>query len=90
MTRRRSIDLLGKSDRHIAMLPSGGFYPGHDKMDLPYSFGMRPDVVVTLYETSGDVRTALERWGYERLCVSYWIRRDTTLVDRAALRTWCR
>ena len=41
------------------MLPSGGFYPGHDKMDLPYSFGMRPDVVVTLYETSGDVRTAL-------------------------------
>jgi hypothetical protein len=88
--RRRSIDLLGKSDRHIAMLPSGGFYPGHDKMDLPYSFGMRPDVVVTLYETTGDVRIALEQWGYDRLCVSYWIRRDTTLVDRAALRTWCR
>jgi hypothetical protein len=45
---------------------------------------------VTLYETSGDVRTALEQWGYDRLCVSYWIRRDTTLVDRAALRMWCR
>ena len=88
---RRAIDLLGKSDRHIARLPSSGFYPGHDKMDLPYSLAMRPDIVVPLYAASEPpLRDDLMRAGYDRICAAYWVRHDTTLVDRRALLAGCR
>jgi arabinofuranosyltransferase len=46
---RYAIDLLGKSDRHIAHLPvtSDGTKPGHNKFDFDYSLGtLRPDFVV--------------------------------------------
>lgn len=46
---RYAIDLLGKSDRHIARLPaaSSGTMPGHNKFDFDYSLGaLKPDFVV--------------------------------------------
>jgi hypothetical protein len=53
---RPTIDLLGKTDRHIAVEPSrvpGGvanftaFRPGHSKFDAAYSIGeLQPDIVV--------------------------------------------
>jgi len=55
---RTAIDLLGKSDRHVAhlppRLPSGllafrEFRPGHVKFDFAYSIGrLAPDVVLQL------------------------------------------
>lgn len=47
-SRRRAIDLLGKTDAHVAHLPPharGGI--GHRKFDMEYSLSLRPDVVVT-------------------------------------------
>lgn len=46
---RYAIDLLGKSDRHVARLPaaSSGTMPGHNKFDFDYSLGvLKPDFVV--------------------------------------------
>ena len=45
---RRSVDMLGKSDAHIAHEPprSPVFTPGHDKYDFEYSLGrLKPDLV---------------------------------------------
>jgi hypothetical protein len=45
-SRRTSIDLLGKSDRHVARLPPRPLGPtGHNRYDIEYSLGRRPDVV---------------------------------------------
>jgi len=42
---RPAIDVLGKSDRHIARLPVRVFHPGHSKWDWDYVlFERRPDV----------------------------------------------
>jgi hypothetical protein len=46
---RYGIDLLGKSDRHIAHLPAApnANRPGHNKFDYDYSIGvLRPDCIV--------------------------------------------
>ena len=43
---RPAIDVLGKSDRHIAKLPVQVFHPGHSKWDWDYVlFERRPDVI---------------------------------------------
>ena len=43
---RPAIDVLGKSDRHIAKLPVRVFHPGHSKWDWDYVlFERRPDVI---------------------------------------------
>ena len=48
-SRLESIDLLGKSDAHIAHLePRKGAIIGHGKMDAEYSLAKRPDYVVSL------------------------------------------
>src|SRR6185436_21066883 len=47
-SRRRSVDLLGKADAHVAHLPPhahGGI--GHRKFDMTYSLSLRPAIVVT-------------------------------------------
>ena len=58
---RPFLDLLGKSDRHIARLPPAGpFLPGHNKWDYRYSIGeLRPDVVNRIFneERYGAVAT---------------------------------
>jgi arabinofuranosyltransferase len=70
---RYSIDLLGKTDRHIAhesmrTFAAGWhklieFRPGHMKFDYSYSIGqLRPDVVVTLWEHSKEARPYLEQY----------------------------
>jgi hypothetical protein len=46
---RYAIDLLGKSDSHIAHLPvvTDGRMPGHNKFDFDYSLGvLKPDLVI--------------------------------------------
>ncbi|MDJ0849613.1 MAG: hypothetical protein QNK04_14675 [Myxococcota bacterium] len=44
-SRRPAVDVLGKSDRHIAKLPARVVSPGHSKWDWDYVIGeRRPDV----------------------------------------------
>jgi len=50
---RYAIDLLGKSDRHIAHLPetSNGTKSGHNKFDFDYSLGvLKPDFIVAMFK----------------------------------------
>ncbi len=66
-SQRPAIDLLGKSDRHIAGVAAANvsswrnlelFRPGHMKWDYDYSIGeLRPDVVVQLW---GDTDPAMK------------------------------
>lgn len=47
-TRLQAIDLLGKSDKHIAQLAHKAGAPvGHGKIDLDYSLGKQPDYVIS-------------------------------------------
>lgn len=46
-SRRNAVDLLGKSDRHIARLPPRGEATGHDRFDIEWSLRRRPDIVVS-------------------------------------------
>jgi hypothetical protein len=47
-TRMKAIDILGKSDRHIARLqPIKGAMVGHGKLDPPYTLGKVPDLVIS-------------------------------------------
>jgi hypothetical protein len=47
-SRRGAIDILGKTDPHIAHLePRAGGNVGHGKFDIDYSLSRRPDVIVT-------------------------------------------
>jgi hypothetical protein len=46
---RPTLDVLGKSDRHIAKLPVRFFHPGHSKWDWDYILlERRPDVIVDM------------------------------------------
>ncbi len=68
---REAVDLLGKSDRHIAhlpmRLPTGedrflAFYPGHLKWDYAYSIGqLQPDVVSQLWQSPEQAQPYLQR-----------------------------
>ncbi len=54
---RYGVDLLGKSDHHIAHLPtvSNGLKPGHNKFDFDYSLGIfKPDFVVAFFKLPVD------------------------------------
>lgn len=84
---RESIDLLGKSDITIAHLPTNplvhSFRPGHTKWDYRYSLKYKPDLIVELWKhTEADLKF-IESKGYERVG-SFWIRNDSTLVDKDA------
>lgn len=47
-TRMKAIDILGKSDRHIARLaPFPGAMVGHGKIDPEYTLGKAPDLVIS-------------------------------------------
>jgi hypothetical protein len=88
---RRMVDLLGKSDAHVASVaPLTPLYPGHNKWDYAYSITqLQPDVIIDLWRertveaASGDV-------GYERRCYEIgpdglsaysWFRRSSTNID---------
>ncbi|MBS2015435.1 MAG: hypothetical protein JST00_21280 [Deltaproteobacteria bacterium] len=48
MTRRPALDMLGKSDKHIArLMPFPGSMSGHGKVDADYMVARRPDLIVT-------------------------------------------
>ena len=47
-TRLRAIDILGKSDKHVARLrPFKGAMVGHGKLDPEYTLGKAPDLVIS-------------------------------------------
>ncbi len=62
---RTCIDMLGKTDRHIARLPVRDprvFIPGHDKWDYDYSIVQPlPDVIVQLWLDAGTVRPFVDQ-----------------------------
>lgn len=91
--RRRTIDLLGKSDTRIAHEPpkTSRFHPGHVKWDYPYSIGeLRPDLVDELFTPAeaslvdADKR-AMPGWGYTYIGSNIYLRVDSTRVDRDKL-----
>jgi hypothetical protein len=81
-SRRRAIDLLGKSDRVVAKSrPVKEFYPGHNKQDLAYSLGrLRPDIVTELVTDP----KVIEGFGYERVAPTLFLRKDHPLIKPAA------
>ena len=87
---RRAIDLLGKSDRHIARLEVDRFMPGHSKWDWDYVLNQRrPDVIRAPSRGLGkrpDFRTAYLRVEAGE-GVTFHLRRDAVskLRDREAL-----
>src|SRR5207247_840428 len=83
----KAIDLLGKTDKHVASLPgTGPFMPGHNKMDLNYSIGvLKPDVVLL-----DDVR--LKGLGYLRLPNGIWVSQTSPRLHKDSidrLASWC-
>lgn len=80
----QSYDILGKSDRHIAHMPSGpSFIPGHSKLDLDYTLGMlKPDIIPS--GEAGDFAAAAARWGYVRISNGFWVR-TAAMVDTTRL-----
>jgi hypothetical protein len=92
---RPAIDILGKSDEHVASShPRGAFRPGHNKWDYRYSVGrLHPDVVAQLFKPVPADIALLRAAGYQQLCVrvehvehSLWVRRASTRIRWPALR----
>ena len=60
-SRRRAVDMLGKTDAHIAHLhPRAGGDIGHGKFDFDYSLSRGPDLIVTPW--SLDYLERLQPW----------------------------
>jgi arabinofuranosyltransferase len=84
----RGVDVLGKSDRHIARLRppppvcSGTVSPGHNKYDLDYSIGkLRPDVIydgLTSARYQPGIFEFVQKHYVQR--GPFWFRRDSRLV----------
>jgi hypothetical protein len=81
-SRRPAVDVLGKSDHVVATSPPViEFYPGHNKRNIAYSIGqLRPDVVTELVADPA----VIEGYGYDRVAPTVFVRKDSTLVNRAA------
>jgi len=73
----RCIDLLGKSDKHIALtMPKTTFRPGHNKWDYHYSIlGRRPDIIA---DDWGEMAAFMDESGapYARFGKVMWVRKD--------------
>jgi hypothetical protein len=85
-SRRRAIDILGKSDRAIArMAPVNVFVPGHNKWNLDHSIrDGRPDLVWGLPRLPGEA-DYLVRLGYQSYPGMCFARRDSVGVDHERL-----
>lgn len=83
-SRRRSVDLLGKTDPIIAKGPATGpFRPGHNKQNLGHSIGeLKPDVVVLGFDTD---EAWLRRAGYEQLPSRIWVLSSSARVNKEIL-----
>lgn len=93
---RAGVDLLGKSDAHIAARPSREpFLPGHTKWDYRYSIGeLRPDVIAELFHLTAADLELLADEGYQLMVIDQdlserlqlvYVRSDSALVDRSRL-----
>lgn len=93
---RAGVDLLGKSDAHIAARPSREpFLPGHTKWDYRYSIGeLRPDVIAELFHLTPADLELLTDEGYQLMVIDQdlservqlvYVRSDSALVDRSRL-----
>lgn len=85
---RRTIDLLGKSDRVIAMEPGRAipFRPGHNKWDYTYSIAARrPDVIAHVDSVTAQDLALFARWGYTAIAPAVFVRADAADIDRARL-----
>jgi hypothetical protein len=82
----RGVDVLGKSDRHIARLPPRGvgttITPGHNKYDLHYSIEtLRPDVIYDGLAWARDEPAILTFVNRNYVAAgSFWFRRDSPNV----------
>jgi hypothetical protein len=92
---RYAIDLLGKSDRHIAHLPvtSDGMKPGHNKFDFDYSLGkLKPDFVVANFrlpvEEGKMLRSARGDWAFTGQLYFNRIFRQRCFPNPIPVRTW--
>ncbi len=82
---RNTLDLLGKSDSHIAKLPPATkFRPGHNKWNYAYSIGkLQPDLMADEW---GKSRYYLAKQkNYRRLKNRIWIKKDSKLIDVSGL-----
>jgi hypothetical protein len=99
-TRMRAIDILGKSDRHIAhMVPFPGSMVGHGKLDPEYTLHQKPDLVVscrartfalplgTGTRTTDVVLSFLASAPFQNLYRQNFINEEFT-VNRTAIYTW--
>jgi hypothetical protein len=90
---RPTVDLLGKSDRTIALTRPHGphFHPGHDKWDYAYSIGhLRPDVIAQLWRPTASDLTRICGWGYLPIGQGAFVRRGDSKVEVRALETFVR
>jgi hypothetical protein len=92
---RYAIDLLGKSDRHIAHLPvtSDGTKPGHNKFDFDYSLGtLRPDFVVANFrvpvEEDQMLQMATGDWAFTGQLYFNYIFKKHFLPYPVPVNTW--
>jgi hypothetical protein len=82
----RGVDVLGKSDRHVARLPPRGvgqtITPGHNKFDLQYSIGeLRPDVIYDALAWARYEPGVFEMVSRQYTpAASFWFRRDSPHV----------
>lgn len=88
-----AVDLLGKSDRHIARLPVPAdevFRPGHNKRDLTYSLRTyRPDIVQFVPFLGEEGMNTLRQEGYDLVNLGrsnmVHVRRSSDRVDQRIL-----
>jgi hypothetical protein len=84
-SRRRTIDLLGKSDAIIAHgAPAAPFRPGHNKWNYAYSIGqLAPDLVADPWGQSNAYLST--NADYIALANGIYVRADSLAVERTAL-----
>jgi len=86
---RPAIDVLGKSDKHIAQMPPATkvFRPGHNKYDLEYSINhLRPDLVEgASFSLNPELLRDASHWGYHLAADGELVRNDSRRVNETKL-----
>jgi hypothetical protein len=81
------VDVLGKSDRHIARVVSRRFEPGHSKEDWPYVVNvLRPDIIDFPDDAERMAGSGFHEH-YRRISdgpVGFFVRTDSTVLRPAA------
>lgn len=76
---RPAIDVLGRSDRHIARLEVPRFVPGHSKWDWDYVLGERPDVFLIVSRGLGKRADFLREYAHVKTPggLEFYLRRES-------------